>query len=183
MRLAQRERMPILSSRAAFFLKESRMKIQFAAIAGLALAATMPSAVAASASGHSALALGALVGSYSTVLTSHDKAVLAGLLDAKAVGAVSGPIAVRAGAVVCHAGDVDIAAFACELTFGAKMIQLTGRRANELFATAGAAGVPPDGAAGILYEALHALDCVIDPAGIARKDGGGATCSFDAGPP
>ncbi len=110
-------------------------------------------------------------------------AMLKELLDGNAAGASSKRVDVRADAVICHAGDVDIAAFGCDLTFGAKKLHLTGRHANELFATIGEAGVPPDGAAGTIYEALHALDCVIDPAGIARKDGGGATCSFDPGPP
>ncbi len=160
------------------------MKIHLAAVAGLGLAAATQSAAAPVASGHSALALGALVGSYSMMLTGHDKAVLAGLLDGKAEGVSSEPtINVRADAVVCRAGDVDIAAFACELTFGAKKLELAGRRANELFATIGEAGVRPDGAAGTIYEGLHAMSCVIDPAAIARKDGGGASCKFDPGPP
>ena len=82
-----------------------------------------------------------------------------------------GPIQVNADAVICHAGDVDIASFGCELTFGTTKVELTGRKANELFATIGEAGVSPDGAAGTIYEGLHALSRVIDTAGIARRDG------------
>jgi hypothetical protein len=160
------------------------MKILWAAITGLALAAAAQSAAAATAGGYSALALGALVGSYSTTLSSHNKAVLAKLLDGRTAGASSkATINVKADAVICHAGDVDIASFGCELTFGAKKVDLTGRHANELFATLGEAGVQSEGAAGTIYEALHAMSCVIDPAAIAKKDGSGATCNFDPGPP
>lgn len=140
-------------------------------------------AAAATASGHSALALGATVGAYSTELTSDYKTVLGELLDGKAVAASKGKITVNAAAVTCHAGDVDIASFRCELTFGTKQVALTGRKANELFATIGEAGVQTDGAAGTIYEGLHAMSCVIDPAGIAQKDGSGAACSFEPGPP
>lgn len=95
------------------------MKMSLAATAGLALAAAAPSALAGTVSGHSALALGALVGSYSPLLTSQDKAVLAGLLEGKASDwASKAAIKIDADAVVCRAGDVDIAAFGCELVFG-----------------------------------------------------------------
>jgi hypothetical protein len=69
--------------------------------------------------------------------------------------------------VICRAGDIDIAAFECELTFGAERVELTGRHANELFATIGEAGVPPEGAAGTIYEGIHAMRCVIDPSAVA----------------
>jgi hypothetical protein len=165
------------------FERKSIMNKALTAIAGLALAVSTHSAAAAIVSGHGALALGALVGSYSTTLTGHDKAVLARLFDGKAAGKPAKTILVKSDAVVCHAGDVDISAFGCALTFGAKTLQLTGRRANELFATIGEAGVPPEGAAGKIYAGLHAMSCVVDPAAIAQKGGGGATCSFDPGPP
>jgi hypothetical protein len=159
------------------------MKLALTVLAGITFAAGAQPVSAATASGHSALALGALVGAYSPKLTNNDKAILASLLDGKAVASSKGKIQVDADAVICHAGDVDIASFGCELTFGTKQVQLTGRKANELFATIGEAGVPPDGAAGTIYEGLHAMSCVIDPAGIAQNDGSGATCSFEPGPP
>ncbi|MGH7050320.1 MAG: hypothetical protein ACREFV_08095 [Acetobacteraceae bacterium] len=160
------------------------MKIPRAAVTALALAAGMHAAVAQpAASGHSALALGAVVGSYSTILSRSDKAVLAGLLEGKALGASGAPITVTAGAVICRAGDVDITAFECALTFGPKQVELAGRDANELFATIGEAGVPSEGAAGTIYESLHAMSCLIDPVAVARNDGSGATCDFDPGPP
>jgi hypothetical protein len=153
-----------------------------AALAAIALAGVARSASAADASGHSALALGAIVGGNSATLPANQKAALAKLLDGKTVPS-KGKITVTADAVVCHAGDVDIASFGCDLTFGSKKVTLSGRKANELFATLIEAGVPGDGAAGTIYEAVHALSCVIDPAAIAQNDGSGATCSFQPGPP
>ena len=154
----------------------------FAAATGLTLSIGTSSAFAATASGHGALALGALVGSYSPMLSNHNKVVLASLLEGGGADASANvAIKVDADAVVCRASDVDIAAFKCELRFGAKKVELTGRRANELFATAGVAGVPSEGAAGTIYNAIQAIHCVIDPSAVARKDGSGATCSFQPG--
>ena len=86
------------------------------------------------------------------MLSGHDKAALAGLLDGTGGrGLFTATINVTADAVICRAGDVDIAAFACELRFGATTISLDGRRANELFATMNEAGVSPEGAAGTIY--------------------------------
>jgi hypothetical protein len=39
--------------------------------------------------------------------------------------------------------------------------------------------VPPDGAAGTIYEQLSNLECVVDPAEIEKKAGGGARCTYD----
>lgn len=41
--------------------------------------------------------------------------------------------------------------------------------------------MPPDGAAGTMFEALSHLDCTINPHEIQQKVGGGASCSFDPG--
>src|SRR5690242_2240837 len=103
------------------------MKIALAILGGMIFVAGAQPASAASASGHSALALGAIVGAYSTKLTSNDKALLARLLDGKAVASSKGKIQVKADAVICRAGDVDIASFGCELTFGTQKVELTGR--------------------------------------------------------
>jgi len=61
------------------------------------------------------------------------------------------------------------------------MVNLKGRRAHELFATIGEVGVPADGAAGTIFEALSYLDCTINPHEIEQRAGGGASCSFDPG--
>ncbi len=132
------------------------MKLVPAISAALALATAAPPAFAATASSHTALALGAIVGSYSPLLSIPNKVVLALLFEDKPVGSShQTPITVTATSVVCRAGDVDIAAFSCALTFGTKQVTLTGRHAHELFVTVGEAGVPPDVAAGTAFEALH----------------------------
>jgi hypothetical protein len=160
------------------------MKIQMLVATGLAVLTASQSAVSATASSHGALALSALVGSYSTLLTAQEKAVLSQLLDGKTTASrYKATITINADSVICRAGDVDITAFACELTFGVEKLALTGRQASELFATLGEAGVFAEGAAGTIYESLHAMSCVVDPAAIARRDGSGATCTFAPGPP
>ncbi len=144
------------------------------------LLATAP-AQAATAGGHTALALGALAGAHSPLLTPAQRARLASLLNGHM--AAHPAIVVNADAVVCRAGDVDVTAFGCTLTFGAHTANLHGRAAHELFATLAEAGVPSDGAAGTIFEALHGLVCTIDPSVIAQRAGGGADCTFEPGPP
>jgi hypothetical protein len=149
--------------------------------AALLVAATPASA--ASAGGHDALALGALIGLRSPVLTAHQRVHLALLLEDRAAFVPPGPIVVAADVATCRAGDVDVAAFGCVLTFGPRTVNLAGRPAHELYATIVEAGVPGDGAAGTIFEALHSLSCTLDPAKLAQKDGSGADCTFQPGPP
>ncbi len=87
-------------------------------------------------------------------------------------------ITVAADAILCRAGNVDISAFGCDLTFGARTVHLSGRRANELFATLGDAGVASEGAAGTIYRGLYKLSCKIDPHDVAQAAGGGADCAY-----
>ncbi len=136
---------------------------------------------AAELDGFRALALAAIVGGHSPAVGAADRAGLAGLLDGRAVAGRR--ITITADAISCRAGDVDIAAFGCDLSFAAGRRSLSGRAAHELFATLVEAGVPPDGAAGTVHAALHALACTLDPTAIAGKDGSGATCRYDPGPP
>ena len=95
---------------------------------------------------------------------------------------VNEQISVEADAIACSAGSVNIAAHLCKLTFGAKTATLTGRKAHELYVTLAQAMIPPVGTAGTMYESLSHLVCTIKPHEIAKKSGGGADCSFDAGP-
>jgi hypothetical protein len=67
--------------------------------------------------------------------------------------------------------------------YASRGISLQGRHAHELFATILEAGMPGEGAAGTIYEALHNLTCTIDPPTIAGNSGAGADCTFDPGPP
>jgi hypothetical protein len=58
---------------------------------------------------------------------------------------------------------------------------VTGREANEIFATAAAAGVTAEGAAGSSIESISKLRCTLDPNEIMQKAGGGAQCNFETG--
>jgi hypothetical protein len=156
------------------------MKLVFLATA--ILLASHPMALA-DTGGHAALALGVIIGDDSPLLGGAAKIKLMRLLDDKKLEhGKHETIIVKADSVVCQAGDVDLAAFSCTLTFGKVTRTGTGRRANELFATLIEAGVPSDGAAGHVYEAVHALECKLDPNKLAGKDGSGADCTFQAGP-
>jgi len=142
--------------------------------ATLALCAAAP----ANTSGSVALALAAIVGGYSPMMSAPAKNELATLFDGT-VPAHAANITVKADKIVCLAGNVDITVHECTLTFGARTVTLQGRRAHELYATLVEAGVPSDGAAGKIYEALTALACTIKPADIGS--GGGADCSYGPG--
>lgn len=153
------------------------------AICVLALLLATGNASAATASGSSALALAALVATYSPWVTARERSAMnrlfAGNLNFSYPA--NRTISIKADAIVCRAGNVDITAWSCELTFGKKKTRLKGRKAHELYATIAEAGVPPDGAAGSTFEALSRLVCTIDPNEIKQKAGGGAACNFDPG--
>jgi hypothetical protein len=139
-------------------------------------------ALAATTTGSSALALATLVGVQSPVLSRHDKSVLARLLGGHTDVAfpANKKISIKADDIVCTAGDVDITAHSCKLTFGAKTADLAGDKAHELYATLAEVGVPREGSAGAVHERLSHLVCTINPNQIAQKGGGGADCMFDA---
>ena len=146
----------------------------------LALLLTAQPAFAGS-SGNPALALAGLVGLQSPHVTGVEKNVLSKYLDGHA-GAIfkkGETIVVKADAVTCRASNVDITAHSCDLTFGGKKKKtLSGRKAHEIFATLLENGVASEGAAGSIFVGLTDLDCQIDPAGVASRDGSGATCDF-----
>lgn len=137
-------------------------------------------AYAGSADGSSGLALAALVGEHSPLLKASETILLKKFLNSQANPpyASKKKITVAADAVTCKASNVDITLHECSLTFGAKTIRTHGRKAHELYATLAEAGVPPDGAAGSIFEALTNLACTIDPAEVGRKAGGGAHCTY-----
>ncbi|NUJ79916.1 hypothetical protein HUN39_07710 [Methylocystis sp. FS] len=145
------------------------------------LSALAPAAVQAGASsGSSALALSAIVGELSPQTSAADKKLLAAYFAgrAEAPHAKGQRVAVKADAIDCRAGNVDITSRACELTFGAKKIELSGRKANELYATLIENGVAAEGAAGSSHASITALDCIVDADEVAEKAGGGARCAF-----
>jgi hypothetical protein len=137
-------------------------------------------AFAGSADGNGALALAALVAEHSPGVNAIDKNVLAKFLNgyANVRYAPNKKITLTAGAVTCRASNVDITQHSCDLTFEAKKVATHGRKAHELYATLAEVGVPPDGAAGSIFEAVSNLDCTIDPGEVKQKAGGGAHCTF-----
>jgi len=136
-----------------------------------------------SASGPTALALAAVVAQHSSVLSAQEKDALARLFNAEVnLGfPATQKISVKADDVVCRMSEVNIAQRSCEVTFGTRKITLKGREANELNATASAAGVASEGAAGTIYTSFSHLACTIDPQEIKQETGGGANCTFDTG--
>lgn len=134
----------------------------------------------ASANGGGALALAALTAKYAP-LKPAEKIALAHLLEgrSKIIFPAGKKITVAVDALSCRASNVDITQHACDLTFATKKVAVQGRAAHELYATLAEIGVPPDGAAGTVHESLSNLECVIDPAEIEQKAGGGAQCKYD----
>ncbi len=160
-------------------MKSGRLAVL--AIPLLAWSATGASAASATANGQAALALAGIVALYSPLLTSDEREAVSAFFVGQSGVRYARKIAVTADRIFCRVSNVDITARSCELTFRGARQTITGRRANEIFATEALAGVPPDGAAGSVSESLSKLTCTIDPAEIKQKAGGGATCAFETG--
>jgi hypothetical protein len=140
------------------------------------------SAATTTASGPSALALAAVVASHGSLLGSFDKRAMSRFFDGKGVFITRvNKITVAADSIVCKISNVDITARSCELTFKSHKRTLTGRNANEVYATLAIAGVMSEGAAGAITETITNLECTIEPSLIREKDGGGASCTFETG--
>lgn len=139
-----------------------------------------PAAIAATVSGNGALSFAALVGQQSPYLTKAEKNLLLKYLNgnAKAPFPKGKTVVVKADSVTCRISNVDITAHSCDLKFGVRTVALSGRTAHELYATLIENGVPSDGAAGSIFEAIGALDCKIAPAEVADEGGGGAKCEY-----
>jgi hypothetical protein len=144
--------------------------------AGLAPAA----AAAGNASGSSALAVAAVVAAHFAVVGSYDRRALARLFNGQSVNSPPNrKISVAVDSVMCKVSNVDLTSRSCELSLKGGKRTLTGREANELFATLALAGVTPEGAAGSMIESITKLACTIDPNMIKQKDGGGAECNWE----
>ncbi|MBM3577632.1 MAG: hypothetical protein FJX40_08200 [Alphaproteobacteria bacterium] len=156
--------------------------IAYKTVGLLFLSALAPAAAQAGASnGSNALALSAIVGELAPQTSAPNKKLLAAFLsgNAEAPHAKGLRVAVKADAIDCRAGNVDITSRACELTFGAKKIELHGRKAHELYATLIENGVVLEGAAGTTHASITALDCIVDADEVAEKAGGGARCAYN----
>jgi hypothetical protein len=149
----------------------------------LAVVQSSASAAPGSATGPTALALAAVIAQHSPTVRAFDKRVIARLFrgNTRFGFTPNTKISVDADSVVCRVSNVDITQRSCELTFGSRKRTLTGREANEVGATAAAAGVPSEGAAGSSIESISKLRCTIDPNEIMQKAGGGANCNFETG--
>jgi hypothetical protein len=150
----------------------------------LALLLSMTSgstALAGDASGSPALALAALVARCSPNLSAADKNTVATLFAGNTGVAGSRKISVTADKVMCRTSNVDLTSRSCEVTTKSGKRTMKGREANELFATMALAGIPAEGAAGSNFESVSKLKCTLDVGQIKQKDGGGASCDFDAG--
>ena len=99
------------------------------AVMGFSLAAQ---AAFADASGNPALSLAARVGDRSPKLSLLQKGLLGVYLDGRPAARYlgSGKIEVKADAVDCRIGNVDITDKGCTLTFGHKTVTLRGRDAR-----------------------------------------------------
>jgi len=129
-----------------------------------------------------ALALAAVIAQ-----CAYDKRVIARLFrgNTNFVFTPNTKIPVVADSIVCKSSYVDITMRDCELIFskGNKTWNrsLSGPQANEIIATAIAAGATSEGAAGSIIENISKLDCTIDPNEIMKKAGGGSQCTFETG--
>jgi hypothetical protein len=157
-------------------------KLMISAVA-LAVVQSSASAAPGNASGPAALAMAAVIAQHSPAVRAFDRRVVARLFrgNTRFGFTPNTKISVDADSVVCRVSNVDITQRSCELTFGSRKRTLTGREANEVGATAAAAGVPSEGAAGSSIESISKLRCTIDPNEIMQKAGGGANCNFETG--
>jgi hypothetical protein len=169
---------PLLEIKATVWKGMDMKKIALVAIPLLLVGCP---ALAGTEQGSGALSLSALVAEYSPAVKAAEKALLLKYLegDAKAAHAPGKKINVNAELVTCRISDVDITAHSCELAFGAKKDTIKGRKAHELYATLVEIGVPFEGAAGSIIEAISNLECTVDPDEVKQGGGGGAHCKYD----
>jgi hypothetical protein len=154
-----------------------------AILLGAALLASASVAVAepaATINGSAALALAGVIAPHSPNLSAPDKKTVAAFFDG-GVTPYGNTITISADKIVCRTSNVDIAARSCEINFGKTGTKLSGRAANEIYATMAMAGIPPDGAAGTVFESVSKLNCTLEPAAIKEKAGGGVTCAYEPG--
>ena len=141
------------------------------------------SAAPATSTGPTALAVAAVVARYSTLLNPGERKVIAGLFDGNSrISYPKKKLSVSADIVTCRISNVAIAERSCDIAFTKGKHSLKGREANEVYATLASAGVTAQGAAGSMIESLSKLSCSLDLDVIRQNAGGGAECSWEAGP-
>lgn len=135
--------------------------------------------------GNQTLALAALIGTQSPLLSHAEKTVLQHFLDgdtAFTTPAGITTITVNSEKVTCRVGDVDLTMHSCDLTFGSVTVSEKGLRSEALSAAMIINGAFADGAAGSIYYSVAPISCTINVAEIKAPDGGGAKCTFTTGP-
>ena len=143
------------------------------------LGLTAGGAQAGSAGGFAALSLAEQVGLNSSAVSTSHKIILMRFQNGNTTFVSSNaPFTVTASSIDCGASNVDITHYHCTLTFGSPTVELTGRAAQQLYATLVEAGVPGDGAAGTIHEGLSALTCTVNVGEVKDRAGGGASCNF-----
>src|SRR5262249_3623633 len=109
-----------------------------ACIAALALPLSLvcaSTAFAGSVSSSAALALAGVTAPYRPDLSPLERVTVAALFEGETGKVAAKKISVTADRITCKTSNVDLTSRSCELTFKGTKHSLTGREANELFAT------------------------------------------------
>jgi hypothetical protein len=159
------------------------MKKLVIAASALVLMQNAASAASGTATGSTAFALAAVISQQLPLVRAFDRRVIARLFrgNTRFGFTPNTNISIDVDSMSCRVSNVDLTSRSCELTFASRKRSLTGGEANELMATAAAAGIASEGAAGSIIQSVSKLHCTIDPNAIMKKDGSGADCSFETG--
>ena len=152
------------------------------AIAAVLSQALVPAASAApaSTSGTAAFAVAAVLNSHWSVVGPFERRAIARLFrGSTAIFPPNRKISIVVDSIMCRVSNVDLTARSCDVMLRGGKRSLTGRDANELYATLANAGIMPEGAAGSMIVSITKLDCTIDPSMIKQKDGSGAECKYE----
>ncbi len=138
----------------------------------------LPTLAQADTSGSSpGMALAALMAQHAPTLSAANKWRLMQYLGNHNAGpGAPALITVTAKGLKCLSGNVAENFHECELNYVTSHLTITGRAANELYATAVENGVQPDGAAGKMEFVLRDLTCTVKPHDIGT--GGAVACSW-----
>lgn len=147
------------------------------ALVTIALFSLPTLALADTSGGSPGMAFAALMAQHAPTVSAANKWRLMQYLGNHSAGpAAPTLITVNAKGLQCLSGNVAENFHSCELDYGSSHLTITGRAANELYATAVENGVQPDGAAGKMGFVLKDLMCTVKPHDIGT--GGAVACSW-----
>ena len=147
------------------------------ALVTLALLSITTAAHADTSGGSPGMAFAALVAQHSPTVSAANKWRLLQYLGNHSAGpGAPALITVNAKGLQCLSGNVAENFHSCDLNYGSSHLTITGRAANELYATAVENGVQPDGALGKMEFVLKDLTCTVKPHDIGT--GGAVSCSW-----